>query len=172
MSGSQPRFRSEGSDWAESDFADDLSGEHVSLGALSNTGPVDEEAAFAARPRRQARRPARGAPPAARPAPARRRSAPRPTPPSPSTPRDLPTAIMTGLAVAVVAIICFTQGTGATAVLAALIIGVATLEFSNTLHKRGLRPATIVALVACTFMPIAARHVRRRTRIPCSSRSS
>jgi phosphatidate cytidylyltransferase len=56
-----------------------------------------------------------------------------------------------------VAIICFKSGERATAVLAALIIGVATLEFASSLHKRGLRPATIVALVACTFMPIAAR---------------
>jgi phosphatidate cytidylyltransferase len=156
VSGSQPRFRSEGSDWSESDFADDLSGENVSLGAIGNTGPVDEEAAFArdlAAKRGPSVRTATRRPPRTRPAPVRA----EPEVQEPAQPRDLPTAIMTALAVAVVAIICFTQGTGATVVLAAIIIGVATLEFSSTLHKRGLRPATIVALVACTFMPIAAR---------------
>jgi hypothetical protein len=40
VSGSQPRFRAEGSDWAESDFNEDLSGEHQKLGALSNDGPA------------------------------------------------------------------------------------------------------------------------------------
>ncbi|MDQ1512129.1 MAG: phosphatidate cytidylyltransferase [Actinomycetota bacterium] len=43
VTGAQPRFRAEGSDWAASDFAEDLSGEHQKLGALSNAGPVDEE---------------------------------------------------------------------------------------------------------------------------------
>jgi phosphatidate cytidylyltransferase len=156
VSGSQPRFRSEGSDWSESDFADDLSGEHVSLGALSNAGPVDEEAAFArdlAAKRERGPRTATRRPPRARPAPAR----PDPDAGQEPAPRDLPTAIMTALAVAVVAIICFTRGEGATAVLAAIIIGVATLEFASSLHKRGLRPATIVAFVAATLMPLAAR---------------
>jgi phosphatidate cytidylyltransferase len=157
VSGSQPRFRSEGSDWSESDFADDLSGEHASLGALSNSGPVDEEAAFARdlaakRPAR-APRAATRRPPRARPAPVRA----EPEDEGPAAPRDLPTAIMTALAVAVVALTCFSLGTLATAVLAAIIIGVATLEFSTSLHKRGLRPATIVALVASTLMPLAAR---------------
>jgi len=55
----------------------------------------------------------------------------------------------------VVAIICFTR-VWTTVALAAVIIGVATLELASSLQKRGLRPATLVALVACTMMPIAA----------------
>jgi len=162
VSGAQPRFRADGNDWSESDYADDLSGEHKSLGALGNTGPVDEEAAFAAdlaakrpgpRGRSKAatatRRPQRVRPPAAR-------LETDTTVQEPESARDLPTAIMTGLAVAVVAIICFNWGQLATTVLAAIIIGVATLEFASSLHRRGLRPATLVALVAATLIPLAA----------------
>jgi phosphatidate cytidylyltransferase len=63
---------------------------------------------------------------------------------------------MTAAAVAVVAIVCFTQGPRATVGLAAAIVAVATLELASSLQKRGLRPATLVALVACTLIPIAA----------------
>ena len=161
VTGSQPRFRAEGNDWSESDFASDLSGENENIGALSNAGPVDEEAAFARDlaakrgPKDRSTRTAPRRPPRVRTAAALAEADAASQ--EPSGPRDLPTAIMTGLAVAVVAIICFAQGPGPTCVLAAIIIGVATLEFASSLHKRGLRPATIVALVGATLMPLAAR---------------
>ncbi len=63
ITGSQPRFRAEGSDWAEADFGDDLSGEHERLGALSEAEPVDEEVEFA--------RSARATPPPSAPGAAR-----------------------------------------------------------------------------------------------------
>ena len=48
LSGSQPRFRAEGADWAEADFREgDLSGDRPRTGALSNEAPVDEDVAFA-----------------------------------------------------------------------------------------------------------------------------
>ena len=162
--GSQPRFRAEGSDWAESDFSDDLSGEHVKLGALSNEGPVDEEAEFArdlAERRRGPReRAARLAPPrrATRPPQAAAKRVEPDLGVLDAAPgRDLPTAIMTGLAVAVVAIVCFTR-VWTTVALAAVVVGFATLELASTLQRRGLRPATLVALVAATLMPVAAHH--------------
>ena len=149
-SSSQPRFRAEGSDWAESDFADDLSDEPLKLGAIGNEAPIDEEEAFArdlaARRGPRARRAATPRPPRADAEAAREVSAPR----------DLPTAIMTASAVAVVAIVCFTRGSAATVALAAAIVAVATLELASSMQKRGLRPATLVALVACTMLPIAA----------------
>ena len=162
VTGSQPRFRAEGSDWAESDFADDLSDDDNKLGALSNEGPVDEEAAFA-RDLAERRRPPRAK--TTRTAETRRpaRAAAGPTRVDPDlatrdagSSRDLPTAIMTGLAVAVIAIICFTR-TWTTLALAAVIICAATLELASTLQRKGLRSATLVALVAATLMPIAAR---------------
>ena len=53
---------------------------------------------------------------------------------------------MTGLAVAVVAIVSFTHN-ATTVALACVVVGVATLELASSLRKRGLRPATLVALV-------------------------
>jgi len=161
VTGAQPRFRS-GDDWAESDFAEDLSAENVKLGALSNEGPVDEDEEFERDLAARRRAPAAGAP-------TRPRRQPRPRTPGPSrleadrttrdTPpaRDLPTAIMTGLAVAVVAIVSFTHN-ATTVALVCVVVGVATLELASSLRKRGLRPATLVALVASTLMPVAARH--------------
>ena len=164
VTGAQPRFRA-GSDWDESDFSDDLSGEEVKLGALSNEGPVDEDAAFerdlAARRRGPGGRATRTAgakrPPRARPAAPPRVEPERPSRDAPAPARDLPTAIMTGLAVAVVAIVSFTHN-ATTVALACIVVGVATLELATSLRKRGLRPATLVALVAATLMPLAARH--------------
>jgi phosphatidate cytidylyltransferase len=164
VTGAQPRFRAQGSDWAASDFAEDLSDEHQKLGALSNEGPADEEADFArdlAARRRRPRARAAGAP-------AERRTARVRTPVTNgpdsdfsregAPARDLPTAILTAAAVAVIAVVCFTQGRNWTVVLAALVVGVATLELAISLQKRGLRPATLVALVASTLMPIAAKN--------------
>jgi len=163
VTGAQPRFRA-GSDWDESDFAEDLSGEEAKLGALSNEGPVDEDAAFERDLAARRRRPGGGAArtatprraPRARAGPPKRVEADRlnrDVPPA----RDLPTAIMTGLAVAVVAIVSFTHN-ATTVALACVVVGVATLELASSLRKRGLRPATLVALVASTLMPVAARH--------------
>ena len=201
LSGSQPRFRAEGADWAEADFSEDLSGEHERLGALSEAGPVDEDAEFAQafaerRRRRPGRRPARAAAetagtaaasaaaasreaPAAEPEPepvttppapapkARRarpvapppRRAPEPelAPPGPAQARDLPTAIMTAATIVIVALVCFQQRTW-TALLAAVIVGFASVEFCNALRTKGLRPATLVVLVASASMPLAAKH--------------
>lgn len=161
LSASAPRFRAEGNDWDDSDFSEDLSGEHVKLGALSNEGPIDEEAQFARDLAERRRGPRERA---TRLAPPRRPTrAPRAAPLAdadlgardPAAGRDLPTAIMTGLAVAVVAIVCFTR-VWTTVALASLVVGAATLELASTLQKRGLRPATLVALVAATLTPIAA----------------
>jgi phosphatidate cytidylyltransferase len=157
ISGSQPRFRAEESDWAEADFSEDLSGEESTLGALSEDGPVDEEAEFAealAARRRPLRppRPKKQAPP--RP-PARE---PELAPPGPTAARDLPTALLTAAAVVVIAVICFTRGTTATAWLASIIVAVAALEFSNALRSKGLRLAAPVVLVGSALLPIAAKH--------------
>ena len=163
VTGAQPRFRAEGSDWAASDFADDLSGEHQKLGALSNEGPVDEEEEFARelavrrrRPRERASRTAT----ARRPARVRTAATNGPdTDLAEALPaRDLPTAILTAAAVAVIAVVCFTQGRNWTVVLASLVVGFASLELASSLHKRGLRPATLVVLVASTLIPLATKN--------------
>ncbi|MDQ1475865.1 MAG: phosphatidate cytidylyltransferase [Actinomycetota bacterium] len=187
LTGSTPRFRAEGSDWAEADFSEDLTGEHERLGALDEEEPVDEEAEFAEalalRRRRMPRAPrvARGgrgavpavppvgappgAPPSGRtvrrsPIPARRSTATEPDPANggASPVRDVPTAIMTAAAIVIIALASFVAGTFWTALLAALIIGIASIEFSNALRTKGFRSATLLTLVASATLPIAVRH--------------
>ena len=161
ITGSQPRFRAEGSDWANPDFVDNLGDDEERLGALSEEGPVDEEAefaeAFAARRRRTPRgRPARTlttATPAGEPEPEPDRESPSP----PST-RDLPTAIATAAVIVLVSLLCFRWGRTWTAVLASAIVGLAALEFANTLRLRGFRPATLLAFLASLTLPLAAKH--------------
>jgi phosphatidate cytidylyltransferase len=173
ITGSSPRFRAEGSDWAEADFGDDLSGEHERLGALSEAEPVDEEAEFAEalaqRRRRLPRAPrARSAVPEVPPiaTPARRpRPVRRPAPPEPETTnggagtsRDVPTAIMTAATIVIVALVCFTLKQTATTLLASVIIGIASIEFSAALRTKGFRSATLLALVASATLPFALKH--------------
>jgi hypothetical protein len=78
-------------------------------------------------------------------------------PPGAARSRDLPTAIATAAAVAVVALICFTQGTFWTALLASVIVGVGTLEFTAGLQARGFRPASALAMTGAFFLLLAAR---------------
>jgi phosphatidate cytidylyltransferase len=158
LTGSTPRFRNDESAWADADFALEEFAEKddSKLGALSEEGPVDEEAEFAEA--LAAKRPVRKAA-ALKPKPAR---APRPeptdngAPPAPSG-RDLPTAILSAAAVVVVAIVCFMQGTTWTAVLASLIVGVATLEVCNTMHTKAMKPATLLAFTASVTFPLATQ---------------
>ncbi len=56
-----------------------------------------------------------------------------------SSPRDLPTAIMTAATIVIVALVCFVEGRTTTALLAAVIIGVASIEFNNALRTKGFR---------------------------------
>jgi phosphatidate cytidylyltransferase len=175
LTGAEPRFRAEGSDWAEADFGEDLSGEHERLGALSEAEPVDEEAEFAeALAQRRKRRPRvpRGsgaaaaagvavtAPAPPRPRPPRRAAPPEAEPANGgATPaRDLPTAIMTGTTIAIVALVCFSLKQTATTLFVSVIIGVASIEFSSALRAKGFRSATPLALVASATLPLAVKH--------------
>jgi phosphatidate cytidylyltransferase len=160
LTGSQPRFRAEGSDWADPDYAEELGGDDAErLGALSEEGPVDEEAAFAealAARRRPRGRPARTM---TTPAPSRARAVePEAEPVVVPQGRDLPLAIGTALVMAVVALICFRQGETWTAALVSVIVGLGSLELANTLRQRGFRPAALLAFVASLTLPFAAQH--------------
>jgi phosphatidate cytidylyltransferase len=172
-----PRFRAEGSDWADADFAEDaLTDSTTHVGELAEASVVDDDEAFERDLAERRRRTPRGraartmvtsppvAPPEA-PAPGDRRSSPPPSDAEAAEPRaggptggrDLPTALATAAVVAVVALICFTQGTFWTVLLAAAIVGLGTLEFTAGLQARGFRPASTLALVGATLLPIAAR---------------
>jgi phosphatidate cytidylyltransferase len=78
-------------------------------------------------------------------------------PPGATQGRNLPTALITAGVVALVSIICFTQGTFWTVLLTAVIVALGTMEFCAGLQARGFRPATALALTGGFFLPIAAR---------------
>jgi phosphatidate cytidylyltransferase len=165
VSGGQPRFRAEGADWAEADFAQEgLEDDDARLGALAPPAPVDDDEAFA-KELEQRRRTPRGRAPrtmVTTPPPARRSPRPRPPDADDSRPaagagRDVPTAVATAGVIVVVALICFTQGTFWTALLAAAVVGLATLELTGALRHRGFRPAAPLAVVAAVTLPVAAR---------------
>jgi phosphatidate cytidylyltransferase len=161
ITGSQPRFRAEGSDWADADFADDLgaSRDEERLGALSEEGPVDEEAEFAEALAARRRRVPRGRPARTMTTRPPARSRPEPEPELVAAPgRDLPAAIITGAAIAVAALICFRLGEAWTAAFVSLIVGLGTLEFANALRHKGFRPATLLALIGGLTFPLAAQH--------------
>lgn len=178
-----PRFRTDAEDWAESDFdfGQSLRGdEEAPLGALADE--VDEDASFeqevAARRRR--RRPAAAgraeraagagddaaAVPAAADAQTRpqqdrpsRRPPTRPQRPPTAAPPgapDLSTRIVTGIAVAVVALICLKLGRGPATALVAVIVGLSCLELYEAFRRAGHRPATVLGLLGSITIVVAA----------------
>lgn len=159
--GPGPRFRAEGADWAEADFRADLTDETARVGVPAEA-PKDSDATFAeevaSRRRVSARR--TSATPSPRRSVARRRQRPEaagPAADAPSGERDLPTALLTAGIIVVVAFACFNSGTTATAYLAAAILGVATIELAQGLRSRGLKPATVIALLGSVGLVISAR---------------
>ncbi|MBV8951578.1 MAG: hypothetical protein JOZ99_11930, partial [Actinobacteria bacterium] len=160
-----PRFRSEAEDWAESDFdfGASLRDDTSALGALAHD--VDEDAEFeqqvaARRVRRGAReRPRDRERDGARPPAARRRvDEPAVGGPPAEGPAvsDLPTRIVTGIAVAVVSLICLKFGRGSATALVAVIVGLATLEIYEAFRRVGHRPASVIGLLGSVTLVVAA----------------
>lgn len=152
LSGSQPRFRTEDSDWADPDFGD-APDEPAGIAATrpEPTGFSDDEFAAAVSRRRGGSRRARSEPPPD--APAREDDQMEPA----AGGRDLPTALATAGIVAVVALLAFNAGTLWTTLLVAVIIALASLEFCTGLREGGFRPAIPIALIASATLPLAAR---------------
>ncbi len=76
--------------------------------------------------------------------------------PADTTDRNLPLAIGTAVAFAVLAIICFMVGTQVTLVLVTLVVLVATAECYAALRRSGRRPATLLGLVGVGALMVAA----------------
>ena len=157
-SGQSPRYRVEDSDWAEGDFASPemLKDDSLALGALrdrdlpdADDGDDDDafEAEVAAR-----RRGGNG----------RRRQTRRTPPPGTleegepavpagahGPPADLMTRLLTGIAIAVVALILLKLGTGPATFMVALIVGAAAFELYEAFRRVGYHPATVVGLLGC-----------------------
>jgi len=88
---------------------------------------------------------------------ARRRPLPPPPAPEPAPQRgDLATRVVTGVAVAVVGLICLKLGAGATTVLAAVIVGLASFELYEGLRRATFRPAAILGILGSVGLVFAA----------------
>lgn len=161
LAGPGPRFRAEGSDWAGADYRADLTDETAQVGVAAEI-PPDSDATFAeevaARRRVSTRRTSTTAALHQRPRPDPSRPAPASDAPAPQAgERDVPTAVLTAGIIAVVAFACFNSGTTATGYLSAVILGVATIELAQGLRTKGLKPATVLALLGSVGLVVSAR---------------
>ncbi len=161
-SGQTPRYRVEDSDWAEGDFSSPelLKDDSLALGALSDRdAPVDDNDDDEAFEEQVAAR-RRGGPARRRPRPDRRgtleEEQPAPLEDEPQAPADLMTRVLTGVAIAVVALIMFKLGPGPATFLITVIVGVAAFELYDAFRRAGYHPATVIGLLGCvTIVPIA-----------------
>jgi phosphatidate cytidylyltransferase len=73
-----------------------------------------------------------------------------------STGRNMPVAIATGVAFALVAVLCFELGTVATLALSTIVVTLSAAECYAALRRGGRRPATLLGLVATVAVMVAA----------------
>ncbi|MBS1846718.1 MAG: phosphatidate cytidylyltransferase [Actinobacteria bacterium] len=69
--------------------------------------------------------------------------------------RDVPTAIAAGAGIGVVALICFALGSAVVAFLVTAVVAVAGVEYFGAAQRGGLRPASLLGLVAVVAFPLA-----------------
>jgi phosphatidate cytidylyltransferase len=74
----------------------------------------------------------------------------------PKSGRDMPAAIVVGLVLAVVFGIALVIGPRAALAVAVVVLGLAGFEYFEKVSEKGYRPATMLGLLACVAMPIAA----------------
>jgi phosphatidate cytidylyltransferase len=155
-----PRWRDQAGDWEAADFdAEALAGTESPIGALDERSRDDDDLFGSldqpATPPAAVSGTATVAPPATPPVkPPRGR--PRPTTPSTGEKRDLPTAVATGLVLVVAAIVTFLIGPGAAMVLVTAILMLASIELFSSLRDAGYQPATLLGVVACGGLALAA----------------
>ena len=183
-----PRFRAEGSDWADADFADDdLTDETRRLGALAEASVVDDDEAFERDLAERRRRTPRGArrahdghglavdrdrATATRAARPPTRATPASSSRRPRRSRDLPTALVDrGESSRSSRSSASRRERSGPSLLAAVDRRGSARSSSPPGCKRAASgPRRALALAGAFFLPIAARRVRQPTRIPCSSR--
>lgn len=152
-----PRFVTGVGDWAHDDYEpmDALGDESTNVGALASA-PEDDDTAFDREV--AARRKVRPKGESGVRASTAARRPPRvedDVAVAGSSP-DLTTRVITGVGLAVLALICLKLGRDATMVLATAIVGLASLELFSGLQRRGFRPATLLAVLASlAIVPIA-----------------
>lgn len=164
---SGPRWRDQPTDWDDVDYDDDLlrSDEHR-IGALDTERSAHSDLFSFDEPEPE---------PAVDPPTAQIRTRPRSPAADPygapvGAPRggggrDLRSALLTGLGVGVLALVCFNLGAGATAILAGAVVVLSTAELYAALRQRGYAPATLLGLVA-TGCLMAATYWEGETALP------
>ena len=159
---SSPRFRTGAtSEWSDEDLQgfDALAPEaedEMALSALA-VPPLDDDVAF---DREVAARRVRSTP-ASRPrpgVPVRRSGSGHDEldlGPGPDRP-DMLVRVVTGVGMAVLALVSFKLGRDASMVLATVVVGLCAFELFQALHKRGFRPATAIAMLgSIAIVPLA-----------------
>ncbi len=89
--------------------------------------------------------------------PARSGSTARPpTRPTKSGPRDVPTAIGVGLLMAAVFVVAVVVSPKLVLLVVVAVLAFGSIEYFDKVSEKGYRPATMVGIIACATMPIAA----------------
>lgn len=89
--------------------------------------------------------------------PARSGSTARPpTRPTKTGPRDVPTAIGVGLLMAAVFVVTVVVSPKLVLVVVVAVLAFGSIEYFDKVSEKGYRPATMVGIIACATMPIAA----------------
>jgi phosphatidate cytidylyltransferase len=155
-----PRWRDQESDWQEPDFDDasQLVDDDLRQGVLdpdrtehSDLFSFDDEPALAPEPE-----PTRTVPRSI-PAPTRRPQPVEPSyaEPSGGGPRDMQQAVVIGLGLGALALICFKLGPLTTALLVSAVILLAAVEVFDVLRRAGYKPATLLGLAATASALVA-----------------
>ena len=161
-----PRWRDQHTDWEEVDFEDAsaLADDEFRQGVLdpNRTEHSDlysfDDPVVAPEPE-----PTRIAAPATPPRRVIGSGIPRPSPDEigvgpevPPSQRDIPAAVVVGLGLGLLALICFRLGPAVSLVLVGAVIMMAAVEVFDVFRKAGHRPATLVGLTATASILIAA----------------
>lgn len=69
--------------------------------------------------------------------------------------RDVPTAVVAGVGIGVVALVCFALGAAFAAVLVTIVVALCAIEFFGAVQRAGARPAALLGLLASITFPLA-----------------
>ncbi|MGD9797790.1 MAG: phosphatidate cytidylyltransferase [Acidimicrobiia bacterium] len=143
-----PRWRDAAADWEDADFGVGSLGRGVTPSPLASSTTDDDELFATFAPDDPVAPPARRS--AAPPRPRRR------APTGAGGGRDLPSAVITGAGLAVVALTLFKIGNPAPMILVTGLLVFCSAEFFGALQRGGYQPATLLGLVATGGMALAA----------------
>ena len=159
-----PRWRDQHTDWEEVDFDDAsaLADEELRQGVLDPNRTEHSDLYSFDEPVPPEPAPTRIAAPSPPPRRVIGSGIPRPTPDEmaadvpPSTPRDMPTAVVVGVGLGALALVCFKLGPAVSLVLVGAVIMLAAVEVFDVLRRAGHKPATLVGLTATASLLVAA----------------